>query len=169
MSISFLFVDNASANSGNEQHFAAYITGYGYWDNTPPGTSVISHPIEHRHAGGTGTYHDPITIAVGHSINGRHEKLDFRPGTMFYLRRLKKYAIVEDTCGDGPLPQNGPCHTGVRGHPWLDLYVGGKNVSATASARCQDLITAIQMVIMHPAPHYEVHEGDVIESGCKVF
>ena len=159
----------ASASGSREQNIAAYITGYGYWDNTPPGSSTISHPRKHRRAGGTGTFQDPITIAVGHTLNGRRDVLDMPAGTKFYLRRLKKYAIVEDTCGDGATPQHGPCHTGFRGHPWLDLWVGGKHVDAASSANCQDRITALQMIVVNPAPHYEVYAGDVIDSGCKVF
>jgi len=158
-----------SAGSSREQHVAAYITGYGYWDNTPPGSSTISHPRKHRRAGGTGTFKDPITIAVGHTLNGRRDVLDIPAGTKFYLRRLKKYAIVEDTCGDGAKPQNGPCHTGLRGNIWLDLWVGGKHVDATSSANCQSRITAMQMIVINPASGYEVYPGDVIESGCKVF
>lgn len=158
----------ASANSEEEQTFISYITGYGFWDNTPPGSSVISHPIDHAHAGGTGSYDDPITLAVGHAIHGSKETLDFPPGTIFYIPRLKKYAVVEDTCGDGARPQDGPCHTGYRGHPWIDLYVGGEGASASVSETCQDRITALQTVIVNPAPHYEVHHGEVVASGCHV-
>ena len=160
---------SAAAGGSLEQNVAAYITGYGYWDNTPPGSSTISHPRKHRRAGGTGTFNDPITIAVGHTLNGRRDVLDMPAGTKFYLRRLKKYAIVEDTCGDGSAPQNGPCHTGFRGHIWLDLWVGGKHSSAASSANCQSRITALQMIVINPASNYEVYPGDVIESGCKVF
>ena len=159
----------ASPLFATEHHFTAYITGYSYWDNTPPGSTEISHPEDHRYAGGTGTYHDPITLAVGHSIERGKETLDFPPGTMFYIRRLKKYAIVEDTCGDGNRPQDGPCHTGARGHPWFDLYVGGKHSGNSVSNRCMDLITAVQMVIMNPKPHYEVAVGEVVDDGCRVF
>lgn len=154
---------------GPERRFVAYITGYGYWDNTPPGSSTISHPGTHRHAGGTGTYRDPITIAVGHSYIGLRDILDYPAGTIFYLMRLKKYAIVEDTCGDGLRPQDGPCHTGMRGYPWFDIWVGGENSSKADSARCQSMITALQMVIINPKPNYEVHPGAVLDSGCKVF
>ena len=45
-----------------EKAFSAYLTGYSYWDNTPPGSAAISKPVIHRRAGGTGKYNDPITI-----------------------------------------------------------------------------------------------------------
>src|SRR5262245_24304576 len=41
----------------------ANITGYSYFDNTPAGSSLISHPVLHRYAGGSGSYADPITLA----------------------------------------------------------------------------------------------------------
>jgi hypothetical protein len=57
--------------AASEIRFVAYTTGYGYPDNTPAG-NAISNPIIHSGAGGTGTYADPITLAVGHSItNGK--------------------------------------------------------------------------------------------------
>src|SRR5512135_1310636 len=40
---------------------SAYTTGYTWFDNTPPGSGEISHPVLHAKAGGTGTYADPIT------------------------------------------------------------------------------------------------------------
>ncbi len=113
-----------------ETSLVAYVTGYSYWDNTPAGSTDISHGVIHSKAGGTGTYSDPITLAVGHSIVGGKDILDYPAGTKFYISYLKKYAIVEDTCGDGNSPQNGPCHTGYQGHPWVDLYVDGQNTSS---------------------------------------
>ena len=162
-------VEEVNARSSGEAHFAAYITGYGYWDNTPPGSTAISHPVKHRHAGGTGTYQDPITLAVGHVLSGPHHSMDFRPGTIFYIRRFKKYAIVEDTCGDGPRPQDGPCHTGFQGNPWIDLYVGGKDEGPQLTDRCSYTLTGLQMVIMNPAPNYEVAQGEMVKSGCRAF
>ncbi|HSG54645.1 MAG TPA: hypothetical protein VLA45_04250, partial [Paracoccaceae bacterium] len=134
-----------------EESFAAYVTGYSYWDNTPPGSSEISHPVVHRRAGGTGTYDDPITLAVGHQIIGGRDLLDYQAGTRFYLKSLRKYAIVEDTCGDGFRPQAGPCHTGYKGNPWLDIYVDGAGSRRAASDQCMNKITRIQTVIVNPA------------------
>lgn len=152
-----------------EQRFRAYITGYSYWDNTPPGSTDIARPVIHNRAGGTGTYSDPVTIAVGHSIRGGIQKLDFPAGTRFYLARLEKYAVVEDVCGDGPHPQSEPCHIGYHGHPWLDLYIGGRRVSAQASDTCARRITAVQTIIINPRPGYKVNPGDIASSGCRVF
>lgn len=147
----------------------AYVTGYSFWDNTPPGTVEISHPVRHRHAGGMGTYSNPITMAVGHQIVAGEDVLDFPAGTLFYLPRLRKYAIVEDTCGDGPSPQDGPCHSGKQGLPWLDIYVDGVSSLPAKSEDCMKKITAVQRVIMSPGPNLSVVVGPVTEGGCFVF
>src|SRR5690606_21632608 len=55
----------------------AYITGYSYFDNTPPGSAVVSHPVLHTVAGGQGTYDDPITVAVGHVREDGDDLLDW--------------------------------------------------------------------------------------------
>jgi len=157
------------STSNGEQQFNIYLTGYSYWDNTPPGSSAISKPVKHRRAGGVGTYNDPITIAVGHRIENGRQTLDFPAGTRFYLPRLQRYAIVEDVCGDGPTPQNGPCHTGYNGIPWLDIYVDGAKSSKAASQACMSRITRVQPIIVNPGRSYPVSPGALTESGCQVF
>jgi hypothetical protein len=37
-----------------------YVTFYGWVDNSPPGAG-IAHPCIHNHAGGVGTYSNPVT------------------------------------------------------------------------------------------------------------
>lgn len=166
------FIVLVAANSpakGVEKRMTAYLTGYGYWDNTPPGSAEISKPVLHRKAGGKGTFRDPVTIAVGHTIIGNRQTLDYAPGTKFYIERLRKYAIVEDVCGDGRKPQNGPCHTGYKGNPWLDIYIGGARHDANATEACARRITALHKMIINPKPDYPVHEGEITASGCKLF
>lgn len=151
-----------------EVRFTAYITGYSYWDNTPPGSADISHGVIHSHAGGVGTYSDPTTIAVGHSIIAGQDILDYPAGTIFYLPNLRRYFIVEDTCGDGNSPQNGPCHTGYQGSPWLDVYVGGGNVTRSISDNCMNAITEKHLIIKNPASTYAVVSGE-IASSCQQY
>src|SRR5215472_7117188 len=38
-----------------------FVTFYGWVDNSPPGPA-IAHPCIHKHAGGTGTFSDPVTL-----------------------------------------------------------------------------------------------------------
>lgn len=151
---------------GDEAAFTAYLTGYSYWDNTPPQSKAIARPVVHKEAGGTGSYDDPVTIAVGHRIESGTQTLDYPVGTLFYIPRLKKYALVEDVCGDGDMPQLGPCHIGYRGKPWLDIYIGGDGVSAEQAEYCTRQITRLQPVIIHPAPGREVLAGPIVEANC---
>lgn len=145
-----------------------YVTGYSWWDNTPPGSSDISDPVIHTNAGGTGSYDDPVTLAVGHSITNGRDVLDYPAGTRFYIPALRRYAIVEDTCGDGATPQNGPCHTGYQGHPWIDIYIGGQNVSRSVANNCASRITDLHTVIRDPDPGYVVVPGS-LAAGCTVY
>ncbi|HVZ01033.1 MAG TPA: hypothetical protein VHA35_16115 [Dongiaceae bacterium] len=159
----------ALAAAKQAERFTAYITGYSYWDNTPVGSAQIALPVVHDAAGGQGTYADPITLAVGHSIRGGRSTPDIPAGTRFYLERLQKYAIVEDVCGDGPTPQNGPCHTGHGGYPWFDIYIGGEKLNAQTAAACARSITDLQPVVINPAPNLPVSAGAVTDSSCKTL
>lgn len=152
-----------------ERTFTAYLTGYSWWDNTPRGSAAIARPVIHRRAGGTGTYEDPVTLAVGHVIQGRRQTMDYPAGTRFYIASLRKYAIVEDVCGDGHRPQDGPCHSGYRGHPWVDIYVDGRRAGEGASDRCMYNITGLQQIRIHPRRGLPVNAGPITESGCRTF
>jgi len=154
---------------GGGSAFTVYLTGYSYWDNTPPGTAAIARPVIHDEAGGIGTYDDPITIAVGHSRETFSHKMDYPTGTRFYFPKIRKYAIVEDLCGDGPRPQDGACHIGKSGKPWLDIYVDGSLAGEEESNRCMYRITGMQRVIMDPDPDRAVRPGPLAESGCHIF
>ncbi|NNU79970.1 hypothetical protein HMH01_05905 [Halovulum dunhuangense] len=145
------------------------MTGYSYWDNTPPGSAAIAHPVLRKSAGGTGTWEDPVTIAVGHRLEQGRQSMDFPKGTRFYLSGLRKYAIVEDVCGDGPRPQDGPCHTGRDGRPWLDIYVDGSKSPRAASEECMRRLTRFHEIIQNPAPDYPTVAGALTETGCRVF
>ncbi|MGZ6605810.1 MAG: hypothetical protein ACXVFI_01935 [Solirubrobacteraceae bacterium] len=150
----------------------AYVTGYGIYDNTPPGSTIISNPVIHRVAGGTGTYRDPVTVAVGHALINGHDILDWPQATRFYIPNLRRYFVVEDTCGDGPTPQNGPCHNLSTADPgaqtWLDVWVDGSQMSTSATNSCEDAITHNQLVIKDPARDYAVTPGPIAGSRCAM-
>ena len=168
--LAFTLIAAFSAGSVQaEQQFSAFLTGYSYWDNTPRGSSNIARPVVHREAGGTGTYRDPITLAVGHVRHGNRSVMDFPAGTRFYIPRLRKYAVVEDLCGDGNSPQNGPCHSGYNGYVWIDIYVDGKFAGGQAADQCMRSLTGVQTVIINPAPGRPVQPGPLTESGCRIF
>jgi hypothetical protein len=156
----------ASAATG-EIRFSAYTTGYAALDNTPGGSTRTNLGGHAGDAGGTGTYHDPITLAVGHSIINGQDIGDYPYGTRFYVPNLRKYFTAADSCGDGNTPQNGPCHSGFSGHVWLDIYVGGSLQSAVLN--CEESITDLHLVIQNPAANYSVVPGAVFDTGCKQY
>lgn len=153
--------------SGNELRYTAYTTGYAALDNTPPGSTQIDLGGHSGNAGGTGTYANPITLAVGGSLATGKEVDDYPYGTKWYVPNLRKYFVAQDFCGDGPTPQNGPCHTGFQGHPWIDLYVGASLANAVLT--CEDSITDLHLVIQNPASNYAVVPGAVYDTGCKQY
>jgi hypothetical protein len=120
-----------------------YVTLYGFVDNSPP-SAIISNPVIHSKAGGTGTFSDPVTFAT--------DKREEAPGTIVYYPYLQKYFIMEDTCtectkdwsgggqGDNPVPPRS-------GHRWrIDLWAGGdkkslKNPDKAALLNCEDALT----------------------------
>lgn len=152
--------------SGFRQSFTAYITGYSYWDNTPPGSAEIARPVIRQKAGGTGSFSDPITIAVGYRLVNGKAHLDFPAGTRFYLPHIQRYAIVEDICGDGPNPHLTGCARGKNGKPWLDIYVDGSRVGPAAANECMYRLTGFHEVLLNPKKGYAVSAGPIAESGC---
>jgi hypothetical protein len=104
---------------------------------------------------------------VGHSIVNGKDVLDFPRGTRFYVYHLRRYVIVEDTCGDGDTPQNKPCHD-LRQAPaqataWIDVYVGGSahdsRQALRACARRVDGGTELHTVLMNPSKGLPVDIG----------
>ena len=122
--------------SSDEIRFTAYVTGFSYWDNDPPGSTDIALPVIHDGAGGIGTYADPITVAVGWT-GGRNYNPFYPKGTKFYFPHLERYGIVEDLCAS--------CTNG-----WLDIYVDGKTSSNRSADRCMNQLTGNYEVIKNP-------------------
>jgi hypothetical protein len=69
----------------------AFMTLYGYTDNSPPGTD-IAHPCIHSGAGGTGTYADPVTFAT--------DIKELPWCEIIYVPYMKRYFIHEDECSE---------------------------------------------------------------------
>ena len=136
----------AQVGNGGGTRSQIFTTGYTYWDNTPPGSAQISKPVIHDRAGGTGTWKDPITVAVQ---PGR-----FSFGTRFYLPELKKYFIVEDLCGACNDGRNGGAYT-------LDLWVDGSHLSSGGAASCASRVTRLQPAIEGPKSDLPVARGSV--------
>ena len=133
--------------NGGGQRSSVFVTGYTYWDNSPPGSAQIARPIIHDRAGGTGTWRDPITVAVGFGPR-------FPFGTKFYLPELKKYFIVEDLCG--------ACSDGRSGGEYtLDIWLDGSDTSSGRATSCAASITGVQPAIKDPDKNLPVDSGSV--------
>jgi hypothetical protein len=159
------------ASSSERVVHTTYTTAYTWYDNTPAGSTTISHPVLHKTAGGTGTYNDPITIAVGHSLATGKDVLDFPAGTRIYLPDVRRYFIVEDSCGDGDDPQGGPCHqgtnvSGTSSTVWIDMWIGGQSTTADGADNCASKVTSMRTAVFNPASNYVVARGaGVIHDG----
>jgi hypothetical protein len=125
----------------------AYVTAYTWYDNDPPG-GAIANPVLHRTAGGTGTYANPITLAVAGGA--------FRPGVRMYIADLRRYFIVEDTCAScGQLPV------------WIDMWLDGRSGTAASTQACAERLTRYYSVIVGAGPGLPVSAGSLYGAkGC---
>lgn len=129
------------------------LTGYSWQDNTPPGSGTICCGVLHRHAGGTGTYSDPITVAVP----GSGSKMQFKPRTKFYLAVLHRYVIVEDS---------GATRYKL---PHLDVWIDGRSGTRAATDRCMSALTGATTAIQDPSPGLPVMAGPIYSRGkCRI-
>jgi hypothetical protein len=146
----------------------AYTTGYTWFDNSPPGADICCGVI-HAKAGGTGTYADPITIAAG-LVSGN--VLDYPAGTRFYMPDVRRYFIVEDSCGS----VGSGCHVLTAAPPgattWLDRWVGGTaSDSQSAVQGCANYLTdedgasPLHTLIENPPAGLAVVPGPLFQNG----
>jgi LysM repeat protein len=134
----------------------AYLTGYSDIDNTPANSNVTWLNGVAGTTGGSGTYSDPTTVAVGFVGSAG----DFPYGTVFYVPNLERYFVAQDTCAD--------CHTVKDGQQvHLDLYISGESQGAAAVDSCADSITGDFNVIENPSPDYKVDSGSVLDGSCS--
>ena len=138
---------SADVGNGGGERSNVFVTGYTYWDNSPPGSAQIARPIIHDRAGGTGTWKDPITVAVGFGPR-------FAFGTKFYLPELKKYFIVEDLCGACSDGRSGGSYT-------LDIWLDGSHLSSGAATSCAAKVTGVAPAIKDPSSDLPVDSGSV--------
>ena len=125
------------------------VTFYGWPDNTPEGNIIACPKSEnpssvHETAGGTGTYGDPITVAIASKERGGK----WEPGTRMYVPHLKKYLIVEDECAN--------CDP-----DWIDIWMNSDaNSDPGAVDQCQKDWTGEDNqrwdVAIDPSPDLEV-------------
>jgi 3D (Asp-Asp-Asp) domain-containing protein len=139
--------------SGQPKQVTLRTTGYSFQDNQGGDNSTISCGVIHRNAGGSGTYADPITVAVpGHAGQG----VETPCGTRIYVPAYQRYFLVEDT---------GATKFDT---PHIDIYVGGEATSADASKACMDPVTKSGVpATLNPPPGLPVLAGPITGPGGK--
>ncbi|NMI00916.1 hypothetical protein [Pseudonocardia acidicola] len=122
--------------------WSTYITFYGAGDNDPPGTAIAHPNARHSHAGGTGTFSDPVTLAS--------DRRELPVGTVLYYPSLRKYFVMEDDC----VACIGEWAAAKRPH--LDLWAG--DFSGESFLACQEALTPAGKVAVevNPPPGREV-------------
>ena len=121
---------DAAAERGAHE-VKAFMTLYGYVDNSPPGRD-IAHPCRHQVAGGTGTYANPVTFATDIHELAWCQRI--------YVPYMKRYFIHEDECSECD-------HDWTTVHRFrFDMWAGGdasskKNPERAALLACEDALT----------------------------
>ena len=143
----------AAAHPSSEPHGwvdTAWLTGYSLEDNSPAGTRATS---SGRTAGGTGTFDDPVTLAVGYSGGD-----EFPVGTIFYVPLVRAYFVVEDRCG-------GCSDATDEGEYTIDLWVG-----SDPDASCMYAITGAHTVVRDATDGWAVeYRPYELGSDCSLF
>jgi len=140
----------ATGDSPDGSVETAFLTGYSLEDNSPPGTRSTS---SGRAAGGTGTYEDPITLAVGYASGD-----EFPRGTVFYVPLVRAYFVVEDRCGGCSDPTAESDYT-------IDLWVG-----SDPDGGCMYDITGSHTVVRDAGPGWAVEPRPYeLGADCSLF
>jgi hypothetical protein len=145
----------------------ASTTAYALREKTPAGGQGRPNGA----GGATGTYSDPITVTAGNAKAAAHTGLDVKAGTLIYLPDVRRYFIVDDSCGEGTGPQGSPCRQGddaddATSTIWIDMWLGGRSMSAEEADNCAARVTEVQAAVLNPASNYAVAPGTgVIHDG----
>ncbi|KAI1113757.1 hypothetical protein F5Y14DRAFT_417160 [Nemania sp. NC0429] len=125
-------------------------TFYGVPDNDPAGSDAIAFSCSSRgfHAGGTGTYSDPLTFASKQGSG-------YAQCEIVYFPYIKKYIRNEDICAG--------CNT----NQWVDVFTGNSQNGGSGQVNCENQLTpnAVQSVIRSPATNLEVDTTPLWRSG----
>jgi hypothetical protein len=126
------------------------VTLYGWPDNSPPGDATA---FGSGHAGGTGTYSNPVTFAT--------DQQEFAPGTIVYYPYLHRYFVMQDECTECDSDwNNGKYH--------IDLWVGGQGGNTNSVISCEDNLTQDSgSVILDPPSNEPVDTTPLFNSSTN--
>jgi hypothetical protein len=155
---------SATPGSSSASTQQAFITMYGWYDNTPPSAS-ISYPRIHQTAGGTGTWSDPITYASSTK--------ETPAGTRIYVPRVQKYFVMEDDCEECDADWTGHGPDGGPNMYHFDLWLGGKGGNAISAIECEDALTnynpdntpKLESVVVNPPSSETVSSAPLFNTG----
>jgi hypothetical protein len=108
----------------------------------------VGEPVLHQQAGGTGTFEDPITVAVP----GHQGKMAWAPGTKFYLATVQRYVIVEDS-GAAKQPAGTDTH--------LDMWIDGQDGTKQDTDDCENQFTGKVQARVNPPANLPVMPGPI--------
>lgn len=144
-----------------EKRYTGFVTGFSYFDNDPPNSTAIAYEnafTGRTGAGGTGTYANPVTVAVPSVLA---DGTSHAPGDRFYLPNLRRYFVVEDLCAVSHSAPNG-CTS------QFDVWVDGR-WNNTAANNCMNAITGNHLIIKNPAQNYRVAAGVIAPNNCTEY
>jgi hypothetical protein len=141
-------VEAAPAGASTTRNFE--VTLYGWPDNSPPGDGTA---FGSGHAGGTGTYSNPVTFAT--------DQAELAPGTVVYYPYLHRYFVMGDECVECDADwSNGIYH--------IDMWVGGQGGNTTAVINCEDNLTqGSAPVILNPPSNEPVDTTPLFNSSTN--
>jgi hypothetical protein len=130
------------------------ITLYGWVDNSPPGNGTSAGS---GHAGGVGTYSNPVTFAAS------TKELPYN--TKIYVPYMKKYFVHQDECVacDGDW-KHGKWHN--------DLWAGGDRNSTrepekSALINCENSLTRTAQIIINPPANEPVDTTPIFNPSTR--
>jgi hypothetical protein len=143
-----VIAEAAPAGASTTRNFE--VTLYGWPDNSPPGDGTA---FGSGHAGGTGTYANPVTFATDQS--------ELAPGTIVYYPYLHRYFIMQDECVECDADwNNGIYH--------IDLWVGGQGGNTNSVINCEDSLTqSSSPVILSPPTNEPVDTTPLFNSSTN--
>ncbi|GHO99610.1 hypothetical protein KSF_096580 [Reticulibacter mediterranei] len=168
---------NPSNNANTDEEVTVSLQAFAYPDNTDGGevtsnTAAIAYPhnmgfqTKHDQATeGTGAPDDPITFGAFTPLTQGGQAV-FLPGTEIYVKALKKFAILEDSCDSCGTPPDGTTYL-------INLWLGPSQLTSNDEAQkiedCVKQVAEIKTtIVLNPsadATKYPVDKTPLYSKG----